>query len=666
MKQQNILLFFSLTGIAGSVLLLIPPLRFSFMTLMQNSKIYSLIYSKISSFIEIYIIHRSLNPERINEHWNNVLFVFACNLLLLSLIILFFSFPRFIKLYKYLRKTFRIDSLIQIKPPELCVRIWNSRLFIGVFCALLGALFFVCVFGTAILDFSYTDWLMSGGDLSQHYTGWCFFRNSAWYFPFGLMDNIVYPFKESIIYTDSIPLFALVFKLLSPLLPEHFQYFGLFGILIYTLQGAIAGLIVKKISNNTVYSIIGSLFFVFSTTMMQRIYFHTSLAAHFIILLCIYACISKSTARSMRKNIVIWGGLLCLSAGIHLYFVPMVGIFMIFYMLDDYIQTKKALPPLIVSCVSFMFLVLTMFVFGAFYSHADPTAGNLRHASANMNSLFNPQGTSKYLKDLPLATDGQYEGYSYIGLGMILGLLIILVLCSKKIQSNRKLFYDTDLSRKIILTTGVLLSLFLFALSPKITINSHVVFEYYIPVVNTIWSIFQSTGRMMWPVVYIVMCFVLWRIKKEYCSKTAIVILVVLFVIQYRDLHDYFKMKGSGFKNKTEWQNELRSNAWAKLAPQYRYIFFLQDTKTKLYSFHDIALKHGMAVNDSYLARKNLRQIEQYKEDEKVRIHSGDARGDTIYVFSTTEEAALFAKNLHLYIIDNVIIGLKEKQDYLQ
>ena len=38
------------------------------------------------------------------------------------------------------------------------------------------------------------------------------YRNSDWHFPIGMIDSLVYPNQTSVIYTDSIPLFAIFFK----------------------------------------------------------------------------------------------------------------------------------------------------------------------------------------------------------------------------------------------------------------------------------------------------------------------------------------------------------------------------------------------------------------------------------------------------------------------
>ena len=107
-----------------------------------------------------------------------------------------------------------------------------------------GIAAFLCIYGVHVLDVTYTDWLLGGGDLTQHYLGWCFFRDSAWTFPIGLTDRMSWPYEVSVIYTDSVPLLAVFFKLFRGILPERFQYFGLWGLICFMLQGAFGSLLI--------------------------------------------------------------------------------------------------------------------------------------------------------------------------------------------------------------------------------------------------------------------------------------------------------------------------------------------------------------------------------------------------------------------------------------
>ena len=89
--------------------------------------------------------------------------------------------------------------------------------------------------------------LLRGGyieqDVQQHYAGWLFYRQSPISLPLCETDHLNWPDGTSIAFTDSIPLFAAFFRLLSPLLPGIFQYFGLYTALCFALQGGFAALL---------------------------------------------------------------------------------------------------------------------------------------------------------------------------------------------------------------------------------------------------------------------------------------------------------------------------------------------------------------------------------------------------------------------------------------
>ena len=139
----------------------------------------------------------------------------------------------------------------------------HMSIIVAISGACLGMLTFCMLYGTKILNVSYVEWLQ-GPDLPQHYIGWLFFRESAWHFPIGLIDNLIYPFQISIIYTDSIPIFALLFKLISPWIPETFQYFGMWGLLSFGAMGLITASLLFRLTYRAVYSLCISVFFILS------------------------------------------------------------------------------------------------------------------------------------------------------------------------------------------------------------------------------------------------------------------------------------------------------------------------------------------------------------------------------------------------------------------
>lgn len=80
--------------------------------------------------------------------------------------------------------------------------------------ALLGVLVFLAVYGVRVLDPTSVDWILNSlsPDPIQHYLGWELFRRSPVHLPYiGANYNAVYPFRTSVLFTDSLPLAALFF-----------------------------------------------------------------------------------------------------------------------------------------------------------------------------------------------------------------------------------------------------------------------------------------------------------------------------------------------------------------------------------------------------------------------------------------------------------------------
>ncbi|MEE9407539.1 MAG: DUF6311 domain-containing protein [Polaribacter sp.] len=91
------------------------------------------------------------------------------------------------------------------------------------------------------------NWLLSARhDWGQHYLGWAYFRKEDWSFPLGTINDFYYPISTNIGFTDSIPLFALPFKLFSSILPEDFQYIGLWLFLCFFLTSYFTIKILKQ------------------------------------------------------------------------------------------------------------------------------------------------------------------------------------------------------------------------------------------------------------------------------------------------------------------------------------------------------------------------------------------------------------------------------------
>jgi len=105
---------------------------------------------------------------------------------------------------------------------------------------------------------------------------WKFFKNDIWRFPIGKNPNFGMDIGSGIVFTGSIPILAVFFKLFSSVLPDNFHYFSFWIFICFFLQSYVAFLIIYNNSKNLLFSIIGSLFFLLSPTLINRLGLHLS------------------------------------------------------------------------------------------------------------------------------------------------------------------------------------------------------------------------------------------------------------------------------------------------------------------------------------------------------------------------------------------------------
>jgi hypothetical protein len=482
------------------------------------------------------------------------------------------------------------------------------------------------------------------------------------------MDNMVYPFKESIIFTDSLTLFAIIFKLLSPILPENFQYFGLAGLLLYILNGGFAGLVVKKISGNVVISILGSLLFIFSVGIVWRMFGHITIALHFLILASIYICITKKGFRSTKRSVLLWCIVIVLALTLNMYYLGMTVFFIFFYALDECFEKREIATSSVVFIAPILVALFTLFLLGAFHLEHESSIG-IGFFSGNLNAIFNSIATGYFLKELPLATGGQGEGIAYAGVGVLLAIFLALVVVISNFDNIRKQLSDRTILRRVILSFLTLAAFWLFALSNIVTINDKLLFKYNMPdIIERIWFIFRGTGRFMYPVVYLLTLFSLFAIIKWYSKRVTIILLSFLAILQYQDLNGFYLKRGDNYNSRVERKLSLAVPEWNSLTKDYTHIFFLtteyiHGETPKLYEFVNLAVKNDLTLNDFYIPRF-IPSVRELKNAEYQRIRDGNAAADHIYI--VPEYMSFTDRELNLYRMDGVLLGLKNRYDYME
>ena len=459
-------------------------------------------------------------------------------------------------------------------------------------------------------------------------------------------------------------LFAVFFNLFRSILPRQFQYFGIWGLLCFVLQGYYAAKILGERSSSKTVILAGSIFFIVSPVMVFRMYYHTALAAHWLILLAIYFYSKhEKEYRDIFNPVMEWGILGILIGSIHLYFVPMCGAILLGYILCSIWKERKIRIRFFYPGISFSVgLFLTVYLLGGFSSGADTGTNNLGLFSFNLNAFLNPMSYSTLLKntslwDWPFYTQGQYEGFSYLGMGIILLCVCGIVLMIRNIFRRRKP------SVYQVMTVLMSIGLIVLAASPTITWNDKLLLQ--LPYSSTIykyWGIFGSCGRMAWPVVYFLMIFGITSIGNMKWKRKEIsnVIIILACLVQVIDLSGQLYKRHENYSKKVVYQSPLAGSVWDDIIStgEYKHVVWV----THNVDHNDViqvavyAMKNDMTMGNFYFARGiDKRDI----TEEQLQNTSEDC----VYVFLKSDDTfeyeiyENYEDVLHFYPCGDYMIG---------
>lgn len=528
--------------------------------------------------------------------------------------------------------------------------------------AILGAIVFIEIFGLNIIDPTNTDWIFDNmGDVTQHHLGWTFYRNTPWTFPIGLTEGISSDGMVSCMYTDSLPLFAVFFKLLSPLLPSTFQYFGIWGVICFALNGGFGALLVRRIKPDLLFTSAGSLFYSAFFPSIQRVTQHNTLAAIWLIIAAaILALDHKRTYKHRLTPVVLWTVTCVIAVLVHIYFLPMIYIIMLGYMILLVFRDKKKLLAVCTFASSTVFTLLTMWIIGAFYGSGSYYDGGFGIYSANLNTFFNSMGLSKYVRGLNAAAE-QGEGFGYLGLGMLVCcfLGIIIAVSSLERKEGRAAKNIADYLRKhrpeIIAFAAVFLLSFMWAVSTRVTFNTKVLIDIPLPrLIRGGLSIFRASGRFIWLPCIMIMTTALWLVAKldRYSASIAAIICAWLTCMDLRSLRVDMQRK---YADPPAYVSSIDEEQWEKASDGISEIVYLPlpvDYRAHMqlyFQTSQLASEKNIKLSSFYLARSDYSTLASYAQEQYDLLLSGNGRTDALYVFFTEDDIPENTKEMTLY-----------------
>lgn len=390
---------------------------------------------------------------------------------------------------------------------------------------LLGITAFLLICGPNILNPLNETWLLTGGDLTQQYFGWVFFRNSPWTIPIGLNPMYGMDISSSIVYSDGNPLLSLFFKPFNTALPEVFQFQGLWLAICFVLQACIAWKILGLFSKDLLSKGLGVSFFLLATPMLFRVGVHTNLAAHFLILGALYLNLRPLT----KHQNYWWAFLLLASLGVHFYLYVMIVGLWVADLVDRFNTQEEQKFHQNFKWIAITLVLIALFSWQlGYFSVKAPSLFGYGFFKANLLSLFNAHGWSLFIKDLPIKSSWG-EANLYLGLGAIT--LLIFGLLKISWRQDKVIIFKNYRALSIILVLFLL-----FSITNQLGIGP---LEVRIPLPEWILNIFgilRHSARLFWPVYYAILIVGCFLVLKNYSIGYSRLILAFCMGLQIVDL----------------------------------------------------------------------------------------------------------------------------------
>jgi hypothetical protein len=516
---------------------------------------------------------------------------------------------------------------------------------------LLGAIAFFIVVGFELLNPANAGWILGRLDPTQHYLGWLFYRNSEWTFPIGLNPLFGQDLSSSIVYSDSIPLLAIPFKLLGPLLSERFHYFGIWLLACFLLQAWLAWKILGLYSKSTSLRLLGCARFLFFPPMLWRINTpaggHSALVGHFLILWALYLILRPTNS----KGTLLWVLLLSLSVLTHFYIFAIVALLWLadlanHLLVQRDVSVKKGLQEILLG-----FICVLLITWQVGYFAISVSLNNDRgygFYGMNVFGLFDPQGWS-YILESRTNPSSWGEGFAYLGLGVIVAGFAALISLFNRSSGNIGYLNAFFKNHRYLLALIIFLTV--FAISNRVGIGD---FSFTYPVPEWILRMadaLRSSARLFWPVHYLLMIAIFIAIVRAFSNKIALAILGVCVLIQMVDTSKGWlanRAQLAHYQSEDMHVQKLSNSFWSKAPSNYRHLTLVPSINRppNWENFSIYAASHGLTTNAVHMARIDL--VKQGKSNARLnkQIDSGVFDVDTLYVIENQFVIAALATAL--------------------
>jgi len=293
-----------------------------------------------------------------------------------------------------------------------------------------------------------------------------------------------------------------------------------------------------------------------------------------------------------------------------------------------------------------------MYVVGYFsIDPQDGLGGGFGYFNSNLNSFFNPTGSNNFENfnwslffPLQDRITGEHEGFAFLGItGCIFLFLFFINFFFKK--------YETIFTNYKILI--ICLPFFILTISNNINLGEQNLI--YIPLNKFLYAILSSvraSGRLIWPIYYLIFIFGIIFVYKYFNKKKSTFIILFLLILQIIDIYPGLTQYKFGSQYiSTKNKLYINDKIWKNLSNQFEQIRLIEPKNSSgiYWKMQKYLLEEDFIKTDVfYLGRVNRKAIalKKYELIELFNRKNLDIFQNTLFV---SEDKNLVKNIYNLY-----------------
>ena len=413
------------------------------------------------------------------------------------------------------------DMLTKDRSPKFLVVL--SLAMAGIFC--------LCIFDSGFLLGTSSFWKNPRGlnqyswaDISTALSGYYYFTRDTWQLPLFQVSKLGAPAGTNIIFTDSIPWVALAGRLVFRATGMAVNLYGVWTACCFLASAAAMTALTARLGQRSLAA--GGMATIAGLCMPALLarWGHMSMMAQFEIVLALIFYLNHRRCDGPWRFFAHAALLMWLALWTHTYIFVMVSTIVLTTLAQatrNRSQGGKSTAGILSGLILFIGTLIALS--GHMQTHGNLGAEGVGIFSMNLLSPFLPQRSGLYplFRDVVAdGTGGQYEGFSYLGIGV---LMLLLMSLPWQVQKLRQAL------REHPWLFGLFVGLTLFALSNVIYLGPLQLLRIPLPDgILQFASMFRATGRFFWPVMYLLAALAIIGPLAFYGRRGALLLLVAL------------------------------------------------------------------------------------------------------------------------------------------